>query len=246
MPVSSSRWSRLLAAACLIVLFGVQHAHALHLSRVAVEPSLVFVSAAGPIVPGDGERLRAFLAALPKNDRLYGFAVDSPGGNIFEAKQIAALMRGHTILVPRGGQCASACFLLFAAAAHRIVAEDARIGVHSASEAGSLTRNSLVFTDAVARDLREDDVPPAIIAKMAATAPDRMVWLTRAELQSMGVSICLRPIARWAGARDARRCAVAPTSQLVIPSEPAPRSGDAHVAPRRRPRPDAADAASAN
>ena len=187
---------------CLITLFGVPRAQALQLMLVAVEPSpLVLVSAVGRIAPGDSERLRAFLAALPKNDRLYGFAVDSPGGNIFEATEIAALIRGHTILVPRGGECASACFLLFAAGAHRIVAGDARIGVHSASEAGALTRNSLAFTDAVVRDLREDDVPSAIIAKMAATAPDRMAWLTRAELQSMGVSILPPPDRRFSRAR---------------------------------------------
>jgi hypothetical protein len=179
-------------------LLGVPHADAWELRRVTVEPSpLVVVSAAGLIVPGDSGRLRAFLATLPSRDRLYGFAVDSPGGNLFEAMQIEALVRGRTILIPSGGQCASACFLLFAAAAHRIVAWDARIGVHSASDAGvgASTQNSLAFTDAVARDLRADDVPSAIIARMAATAPDRMAWLSRVDLQSMGTAI-LRPPGR--------------------------------------------------
>jgi hypothetical protein len=191
--VPSFGLKRIVMAASAL-LFSVANAQALELRRVAVEPSpLVVISAAGPIVPGDGARLRTFLAALPRSDRLYGFAVDSPGGNIFEAEQIAVLIRGHSILVPAGGQCASACFLLFAAAAHRVVTENARIGIHNASEVGALTRNSLAFTDWLARDLRADDVPEGIIAKMAATAPDRMAWLTRADLKSMGTSILLMP-----------------------------------------------------
>ncbi|HUK07414.1 MAG TPA: hypothetical protein VLX09_06060 [Stellaceae bacterium] len=184
--------TRLITAAFSALLFSMVSAQALELRRVAVDPSpFVVISAVGPIVPGDGERLQAFLAALPRGDRLYGFVVDSPGGNIFEAEQIEALIRGHSIFVPAGGQCASACFLLFAAAAHRVVAEDARIGVHNASEAGALTHNSLAFTDWLARDLRADDVPAGIIAKMATTAPSRMAWLTRADLKSMGTSILL-------------------------------------------------------
>jgi hypothetical protein len=70
-----------------------------------------------------------------------------------------------------------------------VVAADALIGVHSASEAGDETANSLALTTAIAREAAEFGVPPAIIGKLVQTPPKRTTWLTPADLASMGVTV---------------------------------------------------------
>jgi hypothetical protein len=137
------------------------------------------------------DRLGAFVATLPQSGHILSFFVDSPGGNIVEAEKIAAFINktGTTVTIPSGSQCASACFLLFAAAAHRFMAPDALIGVHSASENGEESLATMGFTTALARDVAAYGVPPAIIGKMVQTEPGRMAWLTPSDLQPMGVVI---------------------------------------------------------
>jgi hypothetical protein len=169
--------------------------HALQYQRVLLDPPGVIIAARGPIVRGDYNRLRAFLDLMsqtsPSTERVMGVALDSPGGNVLEADDIAIGIRkiGLTVVVPSGSQCSSACFLIFAAAPRRVVAADALIGVHSASEAGDETANSLALTTAIAREAAEFGVPPAIIGKLVQTPPERTTWLTPADLASMGVTM---------------------------------------------------------
>jgi hypothetical protein len=75
---------------------------------------------------------------LPKSERLTAVIVDSPGGDIFEADKIARFVGEVELGVPvlSGGQCSSACFLIFAAAVRRYMAPDALIGIHSVSDNG--------------------------------------------------------------------------------------------------------------
>lgn len=81
-------------------------------------------------IPGDMERLQSNLDRLPSGSQLAAFALDSPGGALSEASEIAIFVSaGHLLVgVPPGATCASACFLVFAAAAKRVVAPDARSG----------------------------------------------------------------------------------------------------------------------
>lgn len=82
---ASYSW-RLLAVASWLLLAPVQGS-ALQYRRVAFDPPLVGITAIGPIVPGDFDRLDAFVKELSPSDRILGFFVDSPGGNIFEAEK---------------------------------------------------------------------------------------------------------------------------------------------------------------
>ena len=117
------------------VLLLVGEASALQYQRFPLDPPLVGITATGPIVPGDFDRLSAFIKTLSQSGRTLSFFVDSPGGNLFEAGKIAAFINksAAAVTIPSGSQCSSACFLLFAAAAHRFMAPDALIGVHSSS-----------------------------------------------------------------------------------------------------------------
>jgi hypothetical protein len=173
----------------LIWCVGSSAASALQYKRLPIDEPSVLILARGPIISGDFQRLGDFIGDMPRTDRIAGLALDSPGGNIVEASQLAALIRkiGWSVLIGEGGECSSACFLLFAAAPHRFVAPDALIGVHSASDRGEETVGSMAFTTAMAREAASYDVPPAIIGKLVETPPERAAWLTPADLASMGV-----------------------------------------------------------
>ncbi len=176
--------------ACLVGSAG-RDAEALQYQRVPLDPPGVIILMRGPIIPGDFERLPEFRQRMPSNDRIVGYTLDSPGGNLLEASRIAEAMKvmNTTVLVDSSAECSSACFLLFAAATRRYVVSDALIGVHSASEDGRETGPSMAMTTAMAREAAALGVPPAIIGKLVETPPERATWLTPSDLASMGVII---------------------------------------------------------
>jgi hypothetical protein len=139
------------------------------------------------------ERLTAYVQSLSPNDRgdrVVGFVVDSPGGDLNEAAKIADFIHrlGLSVAVPNGSECASACFLLFAAAPRRFAGPDAHIGVHRVSH--GVGQDDLIdkgWTTVSGEVLAQYGVPPAIIGKMVQTAPDSIEWLTPTDLASMGV-----------------------------------------------------------
>jgi len=190
-----SRFAFFAAMIELTGAYGASSGHALQYQRVPLDPPAVIIAARGPIVRGDRERLLAFLDKMsrtaPTGDRLIGIALDSPGGDVVEADDLAIALKktNLSIIVPSGSQCSSACFLIFAAASRRVIASDALIGVHSASENGDETARSLALTTAMAREAAEFGVPPAIIGKLVQTPPGRTTWLTLEDLTTMGVTV---------------------------------------------------------
>jgi hypothetical protein len=145
------------------------------------------VRLSGIIQPGDGARAQAFAQTI-----LVGTPVrvilDSPGGDIITAGSIAPIMLGAGVAtyVSAGTECASACFLLYAAGRERSYGPGALIGVHSAANgAGQETASSEAMTTRMARAYQLLGVPPAIIGRMVATKQPDMAWLTPAELASM-------------------------------------------------------------
>jgi hypothetical protein len=96
--------------------------------------------------------------------------------------------------VGQGATCASACFLIFAAGETKYANYNAQIGVHGASdERGHETVSSGAATVSMARIAKELSVPAAIIGRMVVTPPGDMVWLSPADLQSMGTTMVGKP-----------------------------------------------------
>ena len=180
---------RRLLVAISALLLAAPEASALQYRRSSFDLPLVGITATGQIVPGDFDRLAALVETLPQSDRTLGFFIDSPGGDIFEAEKIATFISetAAAVTIPGGGQCLSACFLLFAAAAHRFMAPDAVVGVHSAGQNGQENLATMGATTALAREAATYGVPPAIIAKMVLTGPGGIARLTPSDLQPMGV-----------------------------------------------------------
>lgn len=146
----------------------------------------------GEIIPGDANRL----AYVVHEARLAGRRVDvlrldSKGGDLIEGLRLADVVSslGLTTVIPGRDICASACFFPFAAGVRRMASPDGRVGVHGVSE-GALgeTGPAKSMTVDVARRLNAYHVPAEVIGEMVVTPPDRMRWLSAAELRQMGVA----------------------------------------------------------
>ena len=89
----------------------------------------------GRIVAG---RRRPACAGAAGTGKFAALVLNSPGGSVLEARDMARLIRALrvSVVVPDRAVCASACFLLFAAGRDKVAEPGAMIGVHSASVAG--------------------------------------------------------------------------------------------------------------
>lgn len=148
----------------------------------------------GEMAPGDSERLRALILAANQGGRMVsGIRLTSNGGNLVEGVKLAELIRTATIatVVPNGSQCASACFVAFAAGQEKFVSYQAKVGVHGAADQNGKEAGDA--TVAMAKIVKELGVPPSIIGRMVVTPPSEVVWLSPNELQSMGVKMTGKP-----------------------------------------------------
>ena len=183
---------KMFAAAVFALAITTSAGEALQYDRLTLDhSSKILLMARGRINNGDTQRLLGFLLGLPAGERIAGLIVDSPGGGLVEAEALAAVIRrgAFPLFVPPGGQCSSACFLLFAAAPQRFVAIDAAVGVHRANENGSETAAAKKATAAMAKDAWELGVPDRIIAKLVQTPPNQKSWLSSSELATMDVLV---------------------------------------------------------
>ena len=181
-----------LAAGLVLLSVLASPARAMQFQPTEVSSTEWVVNGRGPIVPGDTERLTQALAGMPPSGwRLLALALDSPGGNVAEAKQMVGVIQAHQlpVIIPSNAQCASACFLLFAASPRRFAATDALVGVHSANQDGAETDTSLAVTTLMARDAAGLGVPASIIGKMVETTPGRVSWLDPHDLSLMRVTV---------------------------------------------------------
>ena len=205
-----------LRSLCVLLLLAGR-ANAMQYESVQMPSSDTLLVARGPIVPGDLERLTRAMTAPSGSRAPVALALDSPGGNVLEAKRMVTAIRERrlTVVLPSGAKCASACFLLFAASPRRIAANDAVVGVHSASVNGGETDMTLAVTTLMARDADDLGVPPAILGKMVRTAPGKMEWLDRDDLISMRVTLYEGDL--QAALRDAPRVERAAMPRVVPP-----------------------------
>jgi hypothetical protein len=141
----------------------------------------------GKIEAGDAQNLQTVIKRANAENRLVSaIRFNSPGGFLGEGVKLADIIRYGKIatVVPAGAQCASACFIVFAAGPEKYASYSANIGVHGASDqSGQEQGDATVSMGRIAKQL---GVPESIIGKMVITRPDQIVWLLPSDLQSMG------------------------------------------------------------
>ncbi len=187
-----------------------------------------FIRAAGDIVDKDDEKLHQFVAALPPETKLLAFIMTSPGGNLREGVRLAETIRASELETGVVDQCASACFLMFAAGRSKFVIDDAEVGVHSASATGGReTTESQAVTTLMARAASDYGVPASIIGKMVTTPPEKMTWLTPEDLKAMGAqSIYTQSAAYRPGSRLRPGSGPAPKPPAPAPAPAAATTND--------------------
>jgi hypothetical protein len=157
----------------------------------------IVILISGEIKEGDSDTFKAAVKAANDAGKLVSsIRLNSPGGNLYEGAKLADAVRFGKMAtnVGQGATCASACFLIFAAGETKFANYTAQIGVHGASdENGTETVQSGAATVSMAKIAKELGVPPAIIGRMVVTSPSDMVWLSPADLQSMGTSMVGKP-----------------------------------------------------
>ena len=170
-----------------LLWFSTANAMDYHIAPMGNNDIVIVMS--GPIRKGDLKNLHAFIRNNTKNVHgLFGFALNSPGGDVLEAEARTQFVKklGVLTIVSGGDLCASACFLLFAAGKGKIVHPRARIAVHSVSMNTVENPEALAATTAMARDAAALGVPAAIIGKMVTMPAEGIEFLSREDLQSMG------------------------------------------------------------
>jgi ATP-dependent protease ClpP protease subunit len=162
----------------------------------------------GEIQIGDASAVENLIRSANQTNRLVtAIRLNSPGGNLLEGAKLADLIRYGKIatVVPAASQCASACFLVFAAGVEKFASYNSNVGVHGASDqSGNESGDATVSMGRAAKDL---GVPANIIGKMVVTPPNEVVWLSPDDLRSMGVAVTGKP-------------SQLPTAQQIMPQTP--------------------------
>lgn len=189
---------RIVAAAMVLAAGCAQAADVKLTHNTAGEP---IISLTGMIVAGDAAKVDGLLAT----QRVVGIRLDSPGGNIYTALEIADRIAAARVpaIVMQGAECASACAVIFMCSPERHAHITSRIGVHSAVESvagkeaeGEETAVSFVATMVMARRAAKCGASPVIIAAMVTTpASEGMYWLTWPDLDAIHVHL-------WSGGRQ--------------------------------------------
>ena len=183
-------WAATAVAMCI-----TNPASAAKFTSVATQEGKVIIVLNGEIIEGDSESLEAQIKLANGANRVVsGIRLNSPGGLLWEGAKLADVIRRAKMaaIVPSGSQCASACFVVFAAGVQKFASHTASIGVHRASNQSE--RESGNATIAMAGFAKELGVPSSIIGKMVATPPEQMLWLTPVELISMGTTMTGKPV----------------------------------------------------
>ena len=154
------------------------------------------LSLTGTIDPGSFARVEAELAA--RGEYVKRIALNSPGGSVDDAVRIGALIEvgGYDTSVDAGALCASSCPLLLAGGKERLASRAAAIGVHqiyamaNAGEVptglagiGNAMSGAQKTTAVITRFLGATGVDPAVWLHALETPPDRLYYLSPAELQ---------------------------------------------------------------
>ena len=163
----------------------------LPLSTWAQAVAPVSLSADGSTARIDGEitpAVAADFAALAGRTGLKSVSLNSPGGRVFPALDIARAIKaaGLNTVVPAGDECHSACAFIFLAGHERIA--QGKLGVHQVSgvDDPSLTQTAI---GRIYEDLVTFNAPSYLVSRMLRTPPGDMYVFTPEELERNSINI---------------------------------------------------------
>jgi ATP-dependent protease ClpP protease subunit/predicted DNA-binding WGR domain protein len=179
---------RPIAAALAVIFFAATKPVAAEV-LIDTRPEGIGIVINGLITRETGFEVVRAIADIPQNhlkDVVY--VLNSPGGSPVVAFDIAKAIADTSsfAMIQSGSECASACFLMLAAAKSKLMAPDALIAVHSArTEGRGEDWDALATTAGMGKILSRYGIPAAIIGKMVSTPASEIMRLTVAEMQSL-------------------------------------------------------------
>jgi hypothetical protein len=114
----------------------------------------------------------------------------SPGGVIGPAIAIGRLIheRGYATSVFPGGECASACGLIWLAGSSKFVGTNAHVGFHAAYNASTLQESGKANA-LIGKYLGELGYSDGAVEYATHAAPDQMQWLTREDAIAFNIKV---------------------------------------------------------
>jgi hypothetical protein len=168
----------------------------------------------GPIEAGDADKIVA--AVRGRRFPPPAFAINSPGGSVVESIRIAQIVKklAVSVTVVHGGQCASACFMVFAAGAGRsalpaeLMSPEAQrrtnelaikvtgkpanspgpVGLHRPYQANILSADNdqVKVMKFLSAYLEEEMVPKRLVELMMTHPSNDIYWLSADDLKQLG------------------------------------------------------------
>ncbi|MGR6429627.1 hypothetical protein [Rhizobium sp. PAMB 3182] len=156
--------------------------------QMIVDDEAGVVSLVGSIELNATRRMRELLEGHPG---IKTVTLASEGGNIFEARGLAKLIRERGIDTRVDGDCTSACTIIFIGGAQRIIGPGGRLGFHQYR----VDAQYVVLGNDPAKEQEKDrglygeaGVAPAFLSQMFAKGAADMWFPTTAELLDAGVA----------------------------------------------------------
>lgn len=122
--------------------------------------------------------------ALAQRPNVRAIYLDSPGGHIKAALELADLIRAHNLDTYVSHLCASACTIAFLAGHRRFVSETGRLGFHQAYEASLSSEQSSIL---LRRVYQQFPLPSAFVAHILRTPPEELWIPDLAELRKASI-----------------------------------------------------------
>jgi hypothetical protein len=152
----------------------------------------IVIDASGPIVFDEAKNFIAWVKlSLPEwnGHRATAIVFNSPGGSVEGGRQMGILIADFhmTTGVSHGGECDSACVLIWSAGEFKSVGSDSRIGVHMAKDGdGEPTVDGTIFG---LHWLQKTRAPNSVVVGAMSTKPSDIYWLSQDELIAWGAKI---------------------------------------------------------
>jgi hypothetical protein len=175
-------------AAAVMLAASTLTTHAMDYSYHVIGREIV-IDASGEIESDEAARLFNWISVQRWGHRRASTIVfDSPGGVMHGGWEMKSVVEhfGLNTGVAHGGMCASACVMAWAAGVHKSSATDAGIGVHNARHGDEIASGD---TFDYARYLSQTGAPDSVVAGLIRTPPDRVYWLSPAELRLWNTTI---------------------------------------------------------
>ena len=151
---------------------------------IALAPDGRSVMLSGPFGAGAANR---FTRITRDAKNLRTVVLDSPGGRLYEASEIAHAVKSRGLLTRATGDCASACTLVFIAGAQRSLMPPARLGFHRASAPSMSPLHDQIANRKLAALYGEAGLPQHFVDQVLRT-PSWSIWFPPvAELMDAGI-----------------------------------------------------------